>query len=1028
MKQFKHFLYMAVMLLVGVTMGACSDDDTTTPDEPVVKDPSILVTAGSVTETTISFTVTPTDAEEVRYACVEKTEDFVAPEYVDVHATGTQIDNKAASNQKVENLKPGTTYVVLAVASGNKKIVGQTIEMTTSEEPVTVAVAIEAGEVKPLSLEFTVTPTDATKLHWAAYEKGMNAPVVDEVLENGNALEADKANTVLIREVKPATTYVIMAVAADDKHTVYEEIEISTPEANIAFDAAYKLADKSSADRNPYLQFTCEDYVFEFDFYHVDTPCAYLPAGTYTYSAEGDSGVFSAYSQIKYKENGSTLDTPKLKFAAGTVTVEIVEKSYKFTFDLTLAGEGDENGGVIKGSYEGLVDGMEVVDNVEPGQGDGGDDNTKPEVPADAIELPTLETAAWVTYYGKEYVSLSFADNVPSIGLEVNLVIPADKAIEPGLYSFENGKFVSAWMQTLDYGDICDPSDSDEPGMMFDGSWVFVAKDESGVYTIDIVMITAEGKTYHAQYVGSSITEMPEAGAGEGVEADLYPEYATAKIFNGNEVYLQFYESSRMNDYVLTLDLYTDAGITTLPVGEYFFGSEAMPGELNSYSYYAGYNSNAPYYTKGESYSFTDGMVFVEYVDDAWFIMFDITLKDGTYLYGGFNGQIAGLTAPTEGGGNEGGPVEFTSATYGGTTDLGSHLINFANADATTTFALAFIPFTDTYEGTYKPGIMGKAGEFDYFSSLYVLNGAEGIMPTNAAENSIVIAKAGDNWKVDIHIEKFSGSDETLIYTYEGAISGLPELGGGNEEGGSNFTVASFAQKDGDIYWIEMFDATYENYVTLGFKPVEGYVGTYSSADGSMDLSYTKNMGFSASSFYGDNATAGTMTVATDDAGWKITFDLTFDGYTLKDSYTGPVSGMGGGGAGVTVTELTYDECVLYSRDNGDGDQYTTNLVTASLNGKNELNISFYQSDLSALAGTYSTEDGSILIKCPWGTYTRFDSTAPSVATLTLTATGEANVYELDASFTVGEKQYHVTCPVAKYVIPEAPGIGGMSR
>ncbi len=919
MNKFKHFLYMAVMLLVGITMGACSEDETEPNEEPVKKNPSILVTAGSVTENSISFTVTPTDAEEVRFAYYEKTEGFTAPAYIDVLAEGTAIDNKAASNQKVENLNSGTTYVVIAVAAGNELVAGQTIEMTTSEEPVTVAVALEAGEVKPLSFEFTATPTDATKLHWAAYEKGTPAPVIEEVLENENVLEANKANTVLVREVKPATTYVVVAVAADAKHTVYEELEITTAEANLTFDAAYKLADKSSGDFNPYLQFACEDYVLEVDFYHLDNPGAYLPAGTYTYSTEGDSGVFSNYSVIKYKENGNTLDAPKLRFSAGTITVTITEKSYKFDFDLTLAADGDEIGGAVKATYEGLVNGMEVVDD-QPGPGN--DTEKRPELPADVVMAPDMTDAAWVLYNSKS-VSLSFMDNAsnPRVVFTSDLVVPQDKALEPGLYSVENGKMLStSWMDSFDYYTI-------DEGDVVEGSWTYVAKDAAGVYTIEMLFMNADGDSIYTKYVGSTITEMPtETGGGGGEEVEIYPEYATAQIFGGKEVYLKFYESKSMNDFELVIDLYTESGITTLPEGEYFFGSDEVAGELNDYSTYCGYNENAPYYTKGNTMKFEDGMVSVEYADDAWMIFFDITLTDGTYLTGGFNGQIDGLTAP----------------------------------------------------------------------------------------------ETGDNGG--------NGGEDNGFNTYE-----------------TSFTTASFDNADMGVGRIILKDATSANNVEIGFMlDGDNYEGTYSTEDDTMVLAYTKNMGYDTKLDYnGDNATAGTMTLTKDEAGWKVEFDLEFDmgdaewNYNLTGSYVGKITGMGSGGAAEEVTNLTFANadpedvnnltCVVYTRDQNDGDQYTTGLFTAEMSGFNELNISFYPTDKSDLSGTYTTADETILISCPWGTYSRLDSKALSDVTCTLTAQGN-DIYTLDATFKVGENSYTATCSNLKCVTPTAPEAGGMSR
>lgn len=63
MKGLKLFFSVACATLLSASFVSCSDDEEPiTPPEPV-KDPSVTVTAGVAAETTLSFTITPENAE-----------------------------------------------------------------------------------------------------------------------------------------------------------------------------------------------------------------------------------------------------------------------------------------------------------------------------------------------------------------------------------------------------------------------------------------------------------------------------------------------------------------------------------------------------------------------------------------------------------------------------------------------------------------------------------------------------------------------------------------------------------------------------------------------------------------------------------------------------------------------------------------------------------------------------------------------------------------------------------------------------
>ena len=71
--KFKYLLYAA--LASTLTFAACGDDDPIPTPAPE-KEPTVAVTAGKADVTSLTFTVTPADAKECRYVCVENIDEI----------------------------------------------------------------------------------------------------------------------------------------------------------------------------------------------------------------------------------------------------------------------------------------------------------------------------------------------------------------------------------------------------------------------------------------------------------------------------------------------------------------------------------------------------------------------------------------------------------------------------------------------------------------------------------------------------------------------------------------------------------------------------------------------------------------------------------------------------------------------------------------------------------------------------------------------------------------------------------------
>ena len=127
----KNLLFL--LLAMPLAFAACE-----TPDQPVdeVKDPTVAITVGEATESSIAFTITTADADEVKYLVVESTEG--TPTATEVLSNGTAAEVNAEAGCYVAELKAETEYTIVAAAKNAKAVAKAEAKMTTKKggEPV----------------------------------------------------------------------------------------------------------------------------------------------------------------------------------------------------------------------------------------------------------------------------------------------------------------------------------------------------------------------------------------------------------------------------------------------------------------------------------------------------------------------------------------------------------------------------------------------------------------------------------------------------------------------------------------------------------------------------------------------------------------------------------------------------------------------------------------------------------------------------------------------------------------------------
>ena len=112
-------ILLALLICAGVA--SCKDDDPGT--EP--PKPTVSLTEGTSTTTSITFTVTPDEAEKCAYlyAKVEENVQVEQPSAETVLKDGVQVSAEQATPVTLSPLDPESTYIVFAAASNGSRVI-----------------------------------------------------------------------------------------------------------------------------------------------------------------------------------------------------------------------------------------------------------------------------------------------------------------------------------------------------------------------------------------------------------------------------------------------------------------------------------------------------------------------------------------------------------------------------------------------------------------------------------------------------------------------------------------------------------------------------------------------------------------------------------------------------------------------------------------------------------------------------------------------------------------------------------------
>ena len=237
----KAYLKMLVAAVATFATVACGEP--LPPQDGPEPQPTVEVEVANITDSSLEFGVTTTNAAEVRYIFAESSE--AAPSVDNILAEGVEVEENTNNNNvvalKFEELAPSTKYT-LHVAVRNTHGTAYAFQEAETEEADVVepTISIAVGEVGETAATFTITTTNATTVKYCVYDMSVGNPdkliSAEEVLETGTAVEANATVEVEVTDLTFGKEYEIV-VAAEGESGVVAESEIfktATPAPELA--------------------------------------------------------------------------------------------------------------------------------------------------------------------------------------------------------------------------------------------------------------------------------------------------------------------------------------------------------------------------------------------------------------------------------------------------------------------------------------------------------------------------------------------------------------------------------------------------------------------------------------------------------------------------------------------------------------------------------------------------------------------------------------------------------------------------
>lgn len=657
----KNLFYLLVAL--PLFMVACEDE----PPQTVVTtpDPSVTITPGDKTQTTLGFTITVKDAESAAWILFDSGE--VAPTAQQIIADGVAIDVTSPTNAVANDLTPDTEYCIIAAAVvGEKTVVSEVVKMRTLAEVI---------DEETLEFELTSarrdweSPAPKNSVVLRMSDEGEQLTVAlgivvaegDEVLKAGTYTTADgeilENSYIYVEDDEDPDTNVTFLLE-DGEVVVAEENGIYNIELNF-YDAMLQMRlhgtyNGEIADMEPVevvddeiipdmVQAVCLGegnfglYVYFNDYYHhyLDLVDQSAEANTYYLSSGSYS---SAAGTVNLEESEYTDDDGgRHKFTNVELTLTINDDK-----TVTIAGSlSAENGDLRTINWTGKVSGfnLDVSD-----------------APSEIVVEFTSASYQGMSSYGDAAIYQFRDEN----GYQANIYFERTNSypIMPGNYNYVSGyvNYLQMCFSGIESSFTIRDSNGDRvTGLKATSGYIRVEIiEDEYLITFNLELDYMGGTKYTASYHGFIINDTvwidPNAGGGEVGETIAFTE------MNYKEYNMTYYcDTFTLSDDAgnsLDLIVYDDQANET-------FIYESADFVWSSYPAYFDEFTTQNILVGGIAYTAIAGDMQVE-SDDSTGIMnitFNLSFDDGSSRTFTFEGAVtaAGGNEGGDEGGNEGG-------------------------------------------------------------------------------------------------------------------------------------------------------------------------------------------------------------------------------------------------------------------------------------------------------------------------------------------------------------------------------------
>ena len=427
-----------------------------------------------------------------------------------------------------------------------------------------------------------------------------------EYVENGKGKVGLESGTAVVSMTEDEYVYTIdmnftLADGTQFKGKFEGKIPEYSPDTNKGVEIELGEAKYNENPQKPgefYVKFNDTAWSCDMAIDFMSTPGArVLPAGTYTYSADGGEMTFSSKSYLEiytpYSNN---------RFTAGTVTVAENGGSYTISMDLTL-----EDGRNAKLTYSGAISGTPTFEQ----------DNESLTLNLDDVKV-----------YSNGNVSLVFVSENGDSEVALDVYGPIDaQYLYTGTYNVSAANTPFSIGSDVRYTYV--KKDAHSQNTAVTSGTVTVTMTDDYVYTIDMDLTLADGSTFKGSYTG----EIPNYNPDNGIEITLGEAKYNENPQKPGEFYVTFNDTAW--SCYMAIDFMSTPGATALPAGTYTYSADGGEMTFSSKSY-------LEIYTPYSNNKFSAGTVTVTENGGSYTIDMDLTLDDGRNAKISYTGAISG--------------------------------------------------------------------------------------------------------------------------------------------------------------------------------------------------------------------------------------------------------------------------------------------------------------------------------------------------------------------------------------------------